>query len=90
MIHFVNFLRFGAVLNYQTPESWSLVFRIAAGVHLFGITFYAIFASGELQYWAEPNVEEQKVWSPTTAGQQKETTFVRPSIYVLIIIFLRL
>lgn len=61
----------------QTPESWSLVFRIAAGVHLFGISFYAIFASGELQYWAEPVVEEKKVWSPTTAGQLKETTFVR-------------
>lgn len=63
----------------QTPESWSLVFRIAAGVHLFGITFYAIFASGELQYWAEPKMEEQKVWSPTTAGAIKETTFVRPT-----------
>jgi len=31
---------------------------------LVGCTFYGIFASGELQPWAEPAAEEQKVWAP--------------------------
>lgn len=51
-------------------------------MHLIGCTFYAIFASGELQPWAEPPNEEQKVWTPTTGAglgsgaYMKETTFV--------------
>ena len=32
---------------------WSYVFLVASCVHFVGITFYAIFASGELQAWAE-------------------------------------
>lgn len=48
---------------------------IAATVHLIGITFYAIFASGELQPWAEPSVEEQKSWNPMETGYEKETVF---------------
>lgn len=61
----------------QSPKSWSVVFTIAACVHLFGITFYGIFASGEVQYWAEPPVDEKQVWSPTKAEITKETAFVR-------------
>lgn len=38
------------------------MFRIGALVHLMGCTFYAIFASGELQPWAEPTEEEQSHW----------------------------
>lgn len=51
------------------------MFTIAALVHLFGITFYGVFASGELQPWAEPPVQEQTVWSPSK-GYQEETSFV--------------
>lgn len=53
------------------------MFTIAALVHLFGITFYGIFASGELQSWAEPPTQEQTVWSPTKGGYPTaETAFV--------------
>lgn len=52
---------------------------IAATVHLVGITFYGIFASGELQPWAEPTLEEQKAWDPMASGYEKETTFNDPS-----------
>ena len=37
------------ILQYE----WSHVFLIASSVHVFGVIFYAIFASGELQPWAE-------------------------------------
>lgn len=42
-----------------------------------GITFYGMFASGDLQDWAEPTLEEQKAWDPVNSGIMKETTFVR-------------
>lgn len=48
----------------QTPEDWKTVFLLAAIVHFVGVTFYGIFASGELQSWAEPPSEEQKNWNP--------------------------
>lgn len=60
----------------QPKERWSIVFTIAALVHLCGITFYGIFASGELQSWAEPPVQEQEVWSPSKGGYNAETSFV--------------
>ncbi|PSN50075.1 Vesicular glutamate transporter 2 [Blattella germanica] len=47
------------------PESWKIVFIMAATVHFVGVTFYAVFASGELQPWAEPPPEaEQAKWNP--------------------------
>lgn len=64
-------------------------------MHLIGCTFYGIFASGELQPWAEPPPEEQQVWAPpagaitnddpSQAGMMgaymKETSFVsNPSL----------
>lgn len=36
-----------------------------------------MFASGDLQDWAEPTLEEQKAWDPVNSGIMKETTFVR-------------
>ena len=36
----------------ETSHMWQKVFIIAAAVHFFGVIFYAIFASGELQDWA--------------------------------------
>lgn len=47
----------------QDAHSWRNVFIIAACVHIFGVTFYAIFCSGELQSWADPTLEEQKAWN---------------------------
>lgn len=61
----------------QSKDEWSVVFTIAALVHLFGITFYGIFASGELQPWADPPAPDMPVWSPTKGGYPTaETTFV--------------
>lgn len=38
---------------------------MAAIVHFSGVIFYAIFASGELQPWAEPGgTKEEKQWNP--------------------------
>ncbi|XP_053694884.1 vesicular glutamate transporter 1 [Sabethes cyaneus] len=62
----------------QPKSCWSIVFTIAATVHLVGITFYGIFASGELQSWAEPTLEEQKAWDPMASGFEKETAFTDP------------
>lgn len=76
----VNLTKF--LISLQPPQCWKTVFKIAATVHLIGCTFYAIFASGELQPWAEPKDEEQKVWTPTTGAglgtgaYMKETSFV--------------
>lgn len=44
----------------QTRQSWSEVFILAAVIHYIGVVFYGIFASGELQSWAEPKVEEDQ------------------------------
>lgn len=57
---------------------------MAATVHLIGCTFYAVFASGELQPWAEPTLAEQKAWEPTAGthpahpahAPHAETSFV--------------
>lgn len=46
---------------FQTREEWQNVFLIAALVHYSGVIFYAIFASGEKQEWADPeNLNEEK------------------------------
>jgi len=46
---------------------------MAATVHLIGVTFYAVFASGELQPWAEPPIEDnKKVWNPLEEAFQGE------------------
>merc|ERR1719367_2372011 len=43
------------IIEYE----WSHVFLIASSVHFFGVIFYAIFASGELQPWAVEAKEEK-------------------------------
>lgn len=45
---------------------------MGATVHFVGITIYAIFASGELQPWAETAVEEPQPMK----SLENETTFV--------------
>ncbi|RXM33402.1 Vesicular glutamate transporter 3 [Acipenser ruthenus] len=44
----------GAMTKHKTREEWQNVFLIAALVHYTGVIFYAIFASGEKQDWADP------------------------------------
>ena len=40
------------------------------------MTFYAIFASGELQPWAEPTPEQLKAWEEAATGNKSQ--IVRP------------
>lgn len=61
-------------LVFQDKESWKIVFIMAATVHFIGVTFYGIFASGELQPWAEPTDEEVKSWG----GDQLRRASVPP------------
>ena len=51
------------ITEKKDVQSWKNVFIIAACVHIFGVTFYATFCSGELQPWADPTIEEQKSWN---------------------------
>ncbi|KAG7217371.1 hypothetical protein INR49_021538 [Caranx melampygus] len=44
----------GALTKHKTRLEWQNVFVIAAMVHYSGVIFYAIFASGEQQDWANP------------------------------------
>lgn len=69
-------IEFYVSIFQEDKSCWTTVFTIAACVHLCGITFYGIFASGDLQPWAEPSLEEQQAWDPVTAGGVKETSFV--------------
>ena len=43
----------------QTSTEWQDVFILAGVIHLGGVIFYGIYASGELQPWAEPPKDEQ-------------------------------
>ncbi|KAJ8398895.1 hypothetical protein AAFF_G00418030 [Aldrovandia affinis] len=44
----------GALTKHKTRLEWQNVFVIASMVHYTGVIFYAIFASGEKQDWADP------------------------------------
>ncbi|CAL1595663.1 unnamed protein product [Knipowitschia caucasica] len=44
----------GALTIHKTRLEWQNVFIIASMVHYSGVIFYAIFASGEQQDWANP------------------------------------
>ncbi|KAM7414337.1 hypothetical protein PAMA_019247 [Pampus argenteus] len=44
----------GALTKHKTRLEWQNVFVIASMVHYTGVIFYAIFASGEQQDWANP------------------------------------
>ena len=49
------------VQQAELVQQLQTIFMISAGINLFGVIFYGIFASGELQDWAkaEPS-EDQK------------------------------
>lgn len=49
---------------------------MGAFVHFCGIIFYGIYASGELQPWAEPTEEEQSHWKIAERPPYQETSIV--------------
>jgi len=59
-MYIITSMIFSPRLVFQTRQSWSEVFILAAVIHYIGVIFYGIFASGELQPWAEPKVEEDQ------------------------------
>ncbi|VDO06447.1 unnamed protein product, partial [Rodentolepis nana] len=54
------------IVEYITTKyQWMWVFILASSIHFFGVIFYAIFASGEKQPWAEAAEDAQmKEWVP--------------------------
>uniref|UniRef100_H2ZMF2 Major facilitator superfamily (MFS) profile domain-containing protein n=1 Tax=Ciona savignyi TaxID=51511 RepID=H2ZMF2_CIOSA len=46
------------ITRTETEEDWKVVFVIASCIHFSGVIFYAFFASGERQPWADPPQEE--------------------------------
>nr|NP_001122357.1 vesicular glutamate transporter [Ciona intestinalis]BAF81885.1 vesicular glutamate transporter [Ciona intestinalis] len=46
------------ITRTKTEEDWKVVFVIASCIHFSGVIFYAFFASGERQPWADPPQEE--------------------------------
>uniref|UniRef100_A0A0R3SH23 MFS domain-containing protein n=1 Tax=Hymenolepis diminuta TaxID=6216 RepID=A0A0R3SH23_HYMDI len=53
------------ITTQGTKRQWMWVFILASSIHFFGVIFYAIFASGEKQHWAEAAEDAQmKEWVP--------------------------
>ncbi|XP_002739690.1 vesicular glutamate transporter 3-like [Saccoglossus kowalevskii] len=46
----------GHLTPEETPKEWSRVYLISAMIHFVGVLFYGIFASGEKQKWADPQL----------------------------------
>lgn len=61
---------------------------MAAIVHLCGCSFYAIFASGEPQPWAEPTAEEQDSWVRKTSIKNPTSPKIQETVFVCIILFM--
>ncbi|XP_048734555.2 vesicular glutamate transporter 1-like isoform X2 [Ostrea edulis] len=55
-------------LRRENLESWQLLFTIAASIHMAGVVFYGIFASGETQTWATTD-ETRPLLAPTTSSE---------------------
>lgn len=68
---------------FQTPDEWQRVFLIASLIHFGGVIFYALFASGELQPWAEPpgeqNPDEGPSWNPLEHAFSTTSTEKHPN-----------
>nr|CAG4637745.1 EOG090X04X8 [Chydorus sphaericus] len=56
-----------SLTKHEKAEEWQTVFVIASVIHFIGVAFYAVFASGELQPWAEPPLEEEPALLPQPA-----------------------
>ncbi|CAF99693.1 unnamed protein product [Tetraodon nigroviridis] len=50
----------GSMTKNKTREEWQYVFLIASLVHYGGVVFYGIFASGEKQPWADPELTSEE------------------------------
>uniref|UniRef100_A0A3P8R9E8 Major facilitator superfamily (MFS) profile domain-containing protein n=1 Tax=Astatotilapia calliptera TaxID=8154 RepID=A0A3P8R9E8_ASTCA len=50
----------GAMTKHKTREEWQYVFLIASLVHYGGVIFYGLFASGEKQPWADPELTSEE------------------------------
>ncbi|CAG9785687.1 unnamed protein product [Diatraea saccharalis] len=62
-------------IHEKAITEWRAVFLMGATVHFIGITIYGIFASGELQPWAEPTSE----FDTAVKSLEHETTFTERS-----------
>lgn len=63
----------------ETQYYWRIFLVLSACIHYMGVIFYGIFASGELQPWADPKFEEEKQWN-----QMNETYSIRKKSLVSI------
>jgi ACS family sodium-dependent inorganic phosphate cotransporter-like MFS transporter 6/7/8 len=63
----------------RTVKEWERVFLIASLVHFSGVIFYAIFASGEKQPWADPEPDED--WKPDPDDYQQNGYETKPPSY---------
>uniref|UniRef100_A0A0N4VK47 MFS domain-containing protein n=1 Tax=Enterobius vermicularis TaxID=51028 RepID=A0A0N4VK47_ENTVE len=57
-------------ITARGPHAWQEVFLLASLIHFTGVTFYAMFASGELQDWADPKDTEAEWLKGTNAKDQ--------------------
>lgn len=68
------------------------MFLLAATVHFIGVTFYAVYASGELQPWAEPPDADQKPWDPMEGAKPQwdpmESSINSPPEKVVVLLYL--
>jgi hypothetical protein len=65
----------------QAAGQWQTVFLIASLIHFAGVIFYAIFASGEKQAWADPPVS-------STQGQPPQQVRIVVVVLLLLIIII--
>lgn len=74
----------------QTRREWQNVFVIASMVHYCGVIFYAIFASGEKQDWADPEstseekcgiIEEDELAQETEPGSDSSLSTSKMKSY---------
>ncbi|XP_039210004.1 vesicular glutamate transporter 3 [Crotalus tigris] len=72
----------GAMTKHKTREEWQNVFLIAALVHYSGVIFYAIFASGEKQEWADPESLNEEKCGILEQDELAEETELNSDIFV--------
>ncbi|KAL7982502.1 hypothetical protein Chor_010100 [Crotalus horridus] len=72
----------GAMTKHKTREEWQNVFLIAALVHYSGVVFYAIFASGEKQEWADPESLNEEKCGILEQDELAEETELNSDIFV--------
>ncbi|XP_064618752.1 vesicular glutamate transporter 2-like [Lineus longissimus] len=55
----------------HTIQEWAIVFQMSAGIHLGGVLFYAIFASGKRQPWSDTPEHKTLVSQPAEGGPEQ-------------------